>query len=328
VSSLLAYYVLHTLIDDRVGVPLAVRLEGAADDVLVWSILGLPSILILSIALRWAPRQGVRRWLWAIGAAGLGTLWGNRAGVLLFHFTPGFDHISEAFVTLLLISVGCFLHNTVRNGEADLFRTQIESTALDAEFSRAQLELLRAQIEPHFLFNTLATVRTLAYAEPKAAALLVDNLLRYFMAALPKLRRGESSLEDEIGLVDAYLRIQQVRMGARLSYDILIPTGLKDARVPSVMLLTLVENAIKHGIGPAAEGGAIWVSAAQEAAMLTLKVVDSGQGMQAQLGYGSGLANIRTRLELLYRERASLSLEPRSPRGVAATIKLPVDVPA
>ena len=114
-------------------------------------------------------------------------------------------------------------------------------------------------------------------------------------------------------------------MGARLSYDVTIPNALKSQRVPSVMLLTLVENAIKHGIGPAADGGCVRVSAAQEAATLVLTVIDTGLGMRAQVGYGSGLANIRARLALLYRERASFSLEAASPRGVAATIKLPMD---
>jgi LytS/YehU family sensor histidine kinase len=248
--------------------------------------------------------------------------------VLLFHATPAFDHISQGFVTFLLICIGCFLHNTVRHTESDLFRAELDSTALDAEFDRAQLELLRAQIEPHFLFNTLATVRTLAHTDPRTAAVLVDSLLRYFTAALPKLRNEDSSLEEEVELIEAYLRIQQVRMGARLSYNVTIPDGLKCVRVPSVMLLTLVENAIRHGVGPAADGGSVAVSATRKSAVLALKVTDSGLGMQAQVGYGSGLANIRARLRLIYKGRASFSLDPVSPRGVVATIRIPLDSPS
>ncbi len=328
VTLLLIYNVLFAFVDDRVTVPLAARVDGAAQGALLWSILMLPCIVILSIALRLAPHKGALRWAWAIGAAVLGTIWGNRCAVWLFHAAPDFDHISQGFVTLLLICLGCFLHNTVRHTEADLFRAELDSTALDAQFNRAQLELLRAQIEPHFLFNTLATVRTLAYTQPGTAAILVDNLLRYLMAALAKLRNGDSSLEDEFDLIEAYLRIQQVRMGTRLTYDVTIPQALKGVRVPSVMLLTLVENAIKHGIGPAAEGGAVGVSATHETALLTLKVIDSGLGMQAQVGYGSGLANVRARLALLYNGRASLSLEPASPHGVVATIQIPLDATA
>jgi LytS/YehU family sensor histidine kinase len=145
------------------------------------------------------------------------------------------------------------------------------------------------------------------------------------MAALPKLRQSDSSLEDEIQLIEAYLRIQQVRIGTRLSYDITVPERLKGVRVPAVMLLTLVENAIKHGVAPHAEGGDVHVTAMQEAAMLILRVTDNGRGLQTKIGNGSGLANVNARLALLYRNRASFSLEPGSPRGVVASIKIPMD---
>lgn len=288
----------------------------------------IPGLLILSMALRLAPRHGPRRWAWVISAAILGTLAGNRLAVWFFHADPTFDHISQGFGTFLLVCVGCFLHNTVRHTKGALFRAELDSTALQAEFNRAQLDLLRAQIEPHFLFNTLATVRTLAYADPRTAAVLVDNLLRYLTAALPKLRTDDSSLQDESELIESYLRIQQVRMGVRLSYRITIPDALKIFRVPSVMLLTLVENAIKHGVGPASVGGSVEVRASREASMLILKVIDSGLGMQAHAGGGFGLANVRTRLALRYKERASLSLESASPHGVVATLKIPLDAAA
>ncbi|HET9389063.1 MAG TPA: histidine kinase [Steroidobacteraceae bacterium] len=328
-TSLIVYNVLFTFVNDQMTVPLAARIDGAAHGIFLWACLMFPAVLILSMALRLAPPQGARRWAWAIGAAILGTLWGNRCAVLLFKVGhPTFGHISQGFVTFLLICVGAFLNNTLRQGKADLFKAELDSTALDAEFQRAQLELLRAQVEPHFLFNTLATVRTLALAEPATAAVLIDDLLRYLAAALPKLRTDDSSLEDEAELIEAYLRIQQVRMGSRLSYGIRIPHALKDLKVPSVMLLTLVENAIKHGVGPAADGGSVGVSAAREVTVLTLRVIDSGLGMKAQAGSGSGLANVRARLALRYGGRASLSLESASPRGVAATIRIPLDATA
>lgn len=327
-TSLVFYNVLFTFVNDAVDLPLNVRLSAAVHGLITWSALMFPAALILSTALRLAPRQGALRWVWAVGAAILGTLWGNRFAVLVFHARPAFDHISQGFATFLLICVGCFLHSTVRHSKADLFKAALDSTALDAEFNRAQLELLRAQVEPHFLFNTLATVRTLAYAQPAAAAVLIDDLLRYLRPALPKLRKGDSSLEDEAELIESYLRIQQVRMGARLSYDVRIPQTLKGLTVPSVMLLTLVENAIKHGIGPAPDGGSVGVSARREAATLVLRVADSGVGMRVAAGTGSGLANIRARLALQYSQRASFSLEAASPRGVVATIKIPLKATA
>ncbi|HVO49072.1 MAG TPA: histidine kinase [Steroidobacteraceae bacterium] len=328
VTSVLLYNLLLGFLNDQISVPLASRLHAAAEGIFFWSVLYLPTILILAVALRLAPPQGARRWAWATGAAILGALWGNRCAVLVYHLNPAFDHISQGLVSFWLVCVGCFLHNTGRRTEAALFRAELDSTALAAEFDRAQLELLRAQVEPHFLFNTLATVRILAYTEPRTAALLVESLLRYLTAALPKLRKADTSLEEETELIEAYLQIQQVRMGARLSYHVRIPESLKHLRVPSVMLLTLVENAIKHGVGPVAGGGCVSVGAAQEGATLILTVIDDGLGMQAQSGYGSGLASIRARLALHYKERASLSLESATPCGVMATIKIPLDAMA
>ena len=203
VISLIVYNILIRFLNDEVDESLASRLHGAVQSAIIWSALSLPSVLILSVALRLAPPQGALRWICAIGAAALSTLWANRCAALLFHENPGFEHIAEGFVILVLICVGCFLHNTMRHSKADLFRAELDSTALEAEFNRAQLDLLRAQVEPHFLFNTLATVRTLAHTTPRTAAVLVDNLLRYLMAALPKLRNGESSLEDETELIQA-----------------------------------------------------------------------------------------------------------------------------
>lgn len=328
VTAVLGCNVLRDFVNDQVDIPWIVRFDNTAHSAFFWSIVGIPSVLILTFALKFAPRSGLHRWLWAISAATLGTICGNRCAVWLFHYNPGFDHISQGFATFLLMTAGCFLRGTVRKTEADLYRAERESAAVDAEFQRAQLDLLRAQIEPHFLFNTLATVRILAHTDPRTAALLIDDLLRYLRAALPKLRQSDSSLEDEIQLIDAYLRIQQVRMGTRLSYEVIIPDRLKAVRVPAVMLLTLVENAIKHGVAPGAEGGAVRVTAAQEARMLILRVIDDGCGLQAKAGYGSGLANVNARLALIYRDRASFSLEPGRARGVVASIKIPMDATA
>jgi two-component sensor histidine kinase len=321
---LLMSTVVHEFIQDGLNVSLADRLHMGVS-ILGRAIVGLPAVAFLIVALRVAPSRGLYRWIFMIAAVSLIMVWGNRVAVLLFHQDPGFDHISQSVVSMCLVGIGCFLRNTMRHVEGDLHRTRFESGALDAEFKSAQLELLRAQIEPHFLFNTLATVRTLAQQDLRMGADMIDNVLRYFMAALPKLRQSESSLAEEMDLIDAYLRIQQVRIGSRLSYQLSIPEILLAAKVPSVMLLTLVENAIKHGISPSATGGVVHVSATRDESSLMLRVVDSGQGMQTQLGHGTGLANIRARLELLYHDRAALSLTSAAPRGVVATLQIPLE---
>jgi LytS/YehU family sensor histidine kinase len=156
---------------------------------------------------------------------------------------------------------------------------------------------------------------------------MVDNLMRYLSEALPKLRQEESSLADELQLVDAYLRIHQIRMGTRLSYELLVPPQLGADRIPTMMLLTLVENAVKHGINPTVAGGTIRVTASHEAAQLVLKVTDSGGGMAATEGHGMGLANIRRRLTMLYGDSAVLSLARAATRGVVATVSIPLPRP-
>jgi LytS/YehU family sensor histidine kinase len=155
---------------------------------------------------------------------------------------------------------------------------------------------------------------------------MIDNLVRYLGEALPRLRQDESALGDELRLVDAYLRIHQVRMGARLEYEITDPGDLAGERVPTMMLLTLVENALKHGINPLVEGGFIRVSATCERATLVLKVADSGRGLTTEHGHGAGLANVRLRLTMLYGERAILSLARAQSRGVVATVSIPTGV--
>jgi LytS/YehU family sensor histidine kinase len=214
--------------------------------------------------------------------------------------------------------------NSARTVTSALMQRQIDSAALEAEVKQARLQLLRAQIEPHFLFNTLATVRTLVRVDRIAAVAMIDNLMRYLSEALPRLRQDESSLYEELQLVEAYLRIHQIRMGTRLSYELLVPEKLRTERIPTMLLLTLVENALKHGINPAVEGGAIRVSAARENAALVLKVSDSGQGLAVTQGHGVGLANIRRRLSMRYGDGAVLSLGRIATRGMVATVSIPM----
>ncbi len=233
---------------------------------------------------------------------------------------------SAAALTLTVIAFGYY--RTAASASDVLARAGIDAARLDNELQSARLQLLQAQIEPHFLLNTIANVRTLARHQPAAATDLIDNLGRYFAAALPHIRESEARLCDEMRLVDAYLAIYRVRMGTRLSYAVDLPPELAPVRVPTMILLTLVENAVKHGITPAVEGGFIRVSATCDQSVLQLKVADSGCGLKRGHGAGSGLANCRTRLRLRYGEQATLQLERAEPRGVMATVRIPIARPA
>jgi sensor histidine kinase YesM len=152
---------------------------------------------------------------------------------------------------------------------------------------------------------------------------VLDNLVRYLGIALPRMRESESTVAREAALVDAFLGVHKTRMGERLSYSIDVPKGIENLPVPPMMVLTLVENAIKHGIGPQLAGGAIDVRAHEEGGTLTIRVADTGRGFTKSLGGGTGLANIRARLAALFGAAGRLRLSINEPSGVVATIAMP-----
>ena len=204
-----------------------------------------------------------------------------------------------------------------------LHQTELDQANLGQQLDEARLQALLAQIEPHFLFNTLANVRSLYQSDPSAAAQMLDNLTRYLTVALPRMRESDSTIGREAALAEAYLGIQQIRMGARLAFSIDVPADLQHAPLPPMMLLTLVENAIKHGLGQLKEGGTITIKATHGGGQLSLQVADTGRGFSKHLGNGAVLANIRARLGALHGASARLRLAVNAPRGVIATIVVP-----
>jgi sensor histidine kinase YesM len=195
---------------------------------------------------------------------------------------------------------------------------------LEREAAQAQLQLLQAQIEPHFLFNTLANVRRLYRKQPADGAQTIDNLMTYLRAALPQVRRAESTLGEEFELAAAYLQLFQVRMGPRLRFTLDLPPALRRLPFPPMVLATLAENAIKHGLAPADLGGTVQLGARRVGATLEVSVADDGVGFGAHSGgHGVGLVNIRRQLAARFGERASLSLEQRDSGGVIARMTLP-----
>jgi len=200
----------------------------------------------------------------------------------------------------------------------------------DAERERANqleitstLQLLKAQIEPHFLFNTLGLVQHLAEPTAPQAAALTADLIQFLRATLASLRSDTISLEDDCKTCDAYLKIMQTRLPRRLSYEIHCEPQLQQFRLPSALLLTLVENAIKHGIEPAIDGGHISIVANKVNEHVTITVTDTGLGFGEQIGHGLGLEHIRNRLALSYADKAKLELTENDTRGVIARLVLP-----
>jgi two-component sensor histidine kinase len=286
----------------------------------------LPGLLLIPPMVNLAPRAGPWRVAWILGCSVPLWWWclDVAAGVRFGWDLRSLGYVLDGFSSAGMVVGVCFYHSDSRAAADSLARTQIKRARLDAELQRAQLQLLRAQIEPHFLFNSLAVVRALARNDRAATVDMLENLLRYFEAASPWLHEGEVPLAQELRLVEAYLAIYRARMGRRLTYSVDAPDVLAQQRVPAMMLLTLVENALKHGVGPTVEGGCIRVSATRERDALLLKVADSGRGMDVRDGHGTGLANIRQRLLMMYGAKAVLLLRSAEPHGVVASVLLPL----
>jgi sensor histidine kinase YesM len=203
-------------------------------------------------------------------------------------------------------------------------RAASRETVLQKQVLEARLKLMQAQIEPHFLFNTLANVQHLVGKDPALANQVLGSLIRYLRSAMPQMRDDTTTLAREVELARAYLEIQRVRMGERLRFSISVDAGIADTTIPPMMLMTLVENAIKHGIDPAKAGGEITIDAARDGEHVLLRVADSGNGIVPTAAPGVGLQNVRERLSALFGGGASLELRERPEQGVEARLKIPL----
>jgi sensor histidine kinase YesM len=204
-----------------------------------------------------------------------------------------------------------------------------EAESLRRQVVEARMAAMQAQVEPHFLFNTLASIEHLIETDPKRAAQMQRNLITLLRASMPTMREANHGtprpLGRELDVVRPYLEILKVRMEDRLSTAIDVPPGLLSAEFPPMMIQTLVENAIKHGLEPKPEGGTLAVRAEIVHGNLAVSVADTGLGfgMAPTAGTGVGLANIRERLQLLYAGKASLTVAANPPGGTIVTVTVP-----
>ena len=212
----------------------------------------------------------------------------------------------------------------LRKGEV----AQARETATEKELTVAKLSLLHAQVEPHFLYNTLASAQVLTRSDPARADRMLGHLITYLRHSLPRSADAPSTLGEELDRARAYLEILAIRMGERLATQIQVPDALAAVPMPPMMLQTLVENAIKHGLEPVPGGGTLWILAREEGGKVAVTVADDGRGFSEDGGgTGIGLKNVRERLRLAYGDAAAFSIVANFPRGVAATITLPTSGP-
>ncbi len=244
-----------------------------------------------------------------------------------------------AFLSILMgwilkIIGGSRLREQAATIRANVATASAESQTLQRQVAEAKLLRMQAQVEPHFLFNTLAALERLIETNPTRALAMSQALSQWLRALLPQMKEGQSNLGAEVTLIQNYLQLMQMRMGDRLAFTLDVPEALRAELLPSMLLQPLVENSIKHGIEMKKEGGQIIVRARKMAGYLQLDVEDTGVGFSANPGNGNGLSNLRERLELIYNGKASVSVMPRTMTadsdmhssavtGTVITLKLP-----
>jgi LytS/YehU family sensor histidine kinase len=284
-------------------------------------------------------QQAVPRWLAqvaAVGAAGL------MSPFIVQMLTFGGDvsaflgsrgHVrGYVLVATVAVIVGTLF--AARALSRERARGRALQDALDRETRQRQaadtrLDLLTAQIQPHFLLNTLANVQALVESGSPRAGPVFRSLIEYLRAAMPRLQQGDATLADEERLVRAYLHLMQMRMPDRLAYTVDVDPAVSGMRFPPMALLTLVENAIRHGIDPSCDPGRVDVGARRIGKdTVHLWVADTGVGLSEHAGQGTGLTNLDARLRAFFGDDARVELSEQAPQGVRADIRLRMPVAA
>jgi sensor histidine kinase YesM len=298
-------------------------------------------LLLVFAGARLAPQHRLPRWLppWAVPVSALALaaplvtalvyVISTGGDVRAFVGTPervaGFVWIAGSGLVLgLLTAAAALVRERLSTAERRALALELERSRLEKQAVDAQLALLQAQVEPHFLFNTLANVQALVESGSPRAADVLKSLIAYLRATLPRLNDPQATLGQELALVRAYLELMQMRMPDRLQFALQAQPGLLALRFPAMALLTLVENAVRHGIDPAEAGGRIEVGAARTAAGPLVWVADTGVGMSEHAQPGLGLANLRSRIAATFGPEARLTLSENPPHGLRAEIKWPL----
>jgi len=328
------------VISTAVGLLLVIQWKGPPSSLFLrTTIIGLAGTAAFSLFEAW-PRR-LPRWLqrWALQVVAVGVSMPVTTLLIYILATPegappfwkdaarmnGWTHLTIAGI---LLAPWTALAAIVRQKEAfarnqklafALERSELERQALDA-----RLHLLQAQVAPHFLFNTLANVQALVDAGSPHASTVLRSLIAYLRAAVPVLHETAATIERELQLVRPYLELMQMRMPDRLQYAMNVDPAALKVLCPPTTLLTLVENAVRHGIDPSEEGGRIDIDIERLGERCVVRVTDTGAGLdQSGNGLGTGLATLRGRLQLVFGDAAHLRLISGAPRGVAAEVDMP-----
>lgn len=222
------------------------------------------------------------------------------------------------------IAVGAMLKQRDAFAREQALAFELEKSNLERKALDARMRLLQAQVEPHFLFNTLANVQALVDTGSPQASQVLTSLIAYLRAAVPRMHEAATTLGQELDLVRAYLELMQMRMPDRLEFALRIDPAAKNLNCPPMTLLTLVENAVRHGIDPSEEGGRINVDVTLHNGRCSVRVSDTGVGLRStSAGLGTGLSTLRERMQLTFGGDAQLRLTEVEPHGVRAELDFP-----
>jgi LytS/YehU family sensor histidine kinase len=231
--------------------------------------------------------------------------------------------LSISLVISIVLSVIFVWRERGTAADAALALERLRAARIEREATLANLRALQAQIEPHFLFNTLANVTSLIDPEPATAKRMLDSFIRFLRASLASTRMEQTTLADEAELITSFLQVLQVRMGERLRFRIDVAPELAGFTLPPMLLQPVVENAIRHGLEPKVDGGEVAFRARREESAVVIEIADTGVGFAPTTRGGVGLSNLRDRLKLLYGDRASLTIGENAPVGTRVTVRLP-----
>jgi two-component sensor histidine kinase len=329
--------ILYTVIFNTVIAALlaAVGFGGGFGVNLVYSqCIGLPAFLLSHGARRllWPNQRTPIAMLLPLLVATLLLAWFG--GTWLAALLLGHPWRAEGYLTSLMITAAAgfvavlFFWEREKVAELETEAAQQKSLTetIERQAAQARLALLQAQIEPHFLFNTLANLQALIGADPARAQVMLSHLNDFLRASLSAARKDRNTLAEEFALLRDYLELLSIRMGARLAFRLDLPQELAQIQVPPMLLQPLVENAVKHGLEPKVEGGEVTVIARREGGRVVLHIADSGMGFAAAATSGTnvGLAHLRERLAAIYGAGASLVIAENAQGGVSVTLDLPL----
>jgi sensor histidine kinase YesM len=295
--------------------------------------IGLSITLSSHFLMKWRCTDNLN-WQTSLVAIFIGTAVGIVIGTVANGINPiiMIEKYPGLLLSLLVVSMICgpaisyffYSQATISETAAALRQEEIERISYEQRLTEANFKILQAQIEPHFLFNTLSNVLSLISTRPDKAELMLSNFTAYLRASLQQTRSDRIRLEDELATVRAFLEIMAVRMENRLRYNIEVQSELLSMMVPPLLIQPLVENAVEHGIDPKPEGGSVTIKASSSEGMLMIEIGDSGDGISSSSPMGVGMSNIRERLNLLYNGEASFQVLPNSPNGTTVRLTIPM----